>query len=66
MNERTKEMEETGPEAAERLRALFARWAEEEAAGMYDDEPPWEEIRAALDREREREGAARKLFPEKS
>lgn len=66
MDERTKEVEKTGPEAAERLRALFARWAEEEATGMYDDEPSWEEIRAALDEEREREGAARKLFPEKS
>jgi len=66
MNERTKETEKTGPEAAERLRALFARWAKEEAEGLYDDEPSWEEIRNALDEEREREGAARRLFPEES
>lgn len=66
MGKRTEEMSKTGPEAAERLRALFARWAKEEAEGMYDDEPSWEEVRNALDEEREREGAARKLFPEES
>lgn len=66
MNERTEEIAKTGPEAAEKLRALFARWAKEEAEGLYDDESSWEEIRTALDEEREREGAARKLFPEES
>ncbi len=66
MGRRTEEMAKTGPEVAERLRALFARWAKEEAEGLYDDEPSWEEIRGALDAEREREGAARKLFPEGS
>ncbi len=66
VNERTRETEKTGPEAAERLRELLARWAKEEAEGLYDDEPSWEEIRNALDEEREREGAARKLFPEES
>lgn len=66
MGKRTEEMAKTGPEAAERLRVLFARWAREEAEGLYDDEPSWEEIRGALDEEREREGAVRRLFPEES
>ena len=39
MNERMRETKKTGPKAAERLRALFARWAKEEAEGLYDDEP---------------------------
>jgi hypothetical protein len=66
MGKQREEMAKTGPEATERLRALFARWAKEEAEGLYDDEPSWEEIRDALDEEREREGAARRLFPEES
>lgn len=52
MNERTKETQKTGPEAAERLRALFARWAKEEAEGLYDDEPSWEEVMKALNEDR--------------
>ncbi|MBA2618045.1 MAG: hypothetical protein H0U91_07740 [Rubrobacter sp.] len=48
MNERTKEMAKTRPEAAERLRALFARWAKEEAEGLCNDEPSWEEVAEAL------------------
>lgn len=61
MDKRTEEMAKTGPEAAERLRALFARWAKEEAEGMYDDEPSWEEVMRALNEDRPEDG---KPFPE--
>ena len=61
MGKRTEEMAKTGPEAAERLRALFARWAKEEAEGIYDDEPSWEEVAKALNEGRPAEG---KPFPE--
>jgi hypothetical protein len=56
-----RETEKTGPKAAERLRALFARWAKEEAEGLYDDEPSWEEVMKALNEGRPDDG---KPFPE--
>lgn len=62
MNERMRETEKTGPEAAERLRELFARWAKEEAEGLYDDEPSWEDVKKALNEGRPDDG---KPFPEK-
>ena len=60
MDRQTREMAKTGPEAAERLRALFARWAREEAEGLYDDEPSWEEVQRALNEGRPADG---KPFP---
>ncbi len=56
--------QEEASATAERLRTLFFEWAQEEAEGRYDDEPPLEEIQEGLDEEREREGYLRKLFPE--
>lgn len=50
---------------AERLRKLFAKWAEEEAGGLYDDEPSLEEIQRGLDEERECDGYPRRLFSAK-
>lgn len=62
MSRRTEEMAaKTGPEAAAKLRALFARWAQEEAEGLYDDEPSWEEVMKALNEGRPHDG---KPFPE--
>lgn len=61
MNRQTKEKHDTAA-MAKGLRELFARWAEEEAEGTFDDEPTWEEVKAALDREREYD--AGKLFPQ--
>ncbi len=60
MSGQTGGMAKTGPEAAERLRALFARWAKEEAEGLYDDEPSWEEVQRALSEGRPADG---KPFP---
>jgi hypothetical protein len=62
MDKQTEEMKKTGPEAAERLRALFGRWAKEEAEGLYDDEPSWEEVEKALNEGRPDDG---KPFPER-
>lgn len=62
MDGQTKEVKKTGPEAAERLRALFGRWAREEAERGYEDEPSWEEVKRALNEGRPADG---KPFPEK-
>lgn len=64
MSERAREKEKIGSEAGERLRAMFARWSKEEAAGMHDDsEPSWEEAKKALNEGRPADG---KPFPEES
>ncbi len=60
MERGTKEIGKTGPEAAETLRALFARWAREEAGRDYQDEPSWEEVKRALNEGRPDDG---KPFP---
>jgi hypothetical protein len=57
-DERSKE---TGPEAAERLRTLFAQWAREEVERSYEDEPSWEEVKRVLNEGRPTDG---KPFPE--
>jgi hypothetical protein len=58
---RTKEVNKTGPEAAERLEALFVRWAREEAEQDYEGEPSWEEVKGVLNEGRPADG---KPFPE--
>jgi hypothetical protein len=60
MNERTKEAKRTGPEAAEKLRALFTEWSREEAGRAREGEPSWEEVREALNEGRPEDG---KPFP---
>lgn len=65
MSGRTKEAGKTGPEAAEKLRALFAEWRREEAGGGdvgESGEPSWEAVREALNEGRPEDG---KPFPEK-
>ena len=45
MSRGTKAAKKTGPEAAERLRALFAEWGREEAGeGIHRGEPLWEQL----------------------
>jgi hypothetical protein len=61
MSRQTKEMEKTGAEAAQRLRALFERWAREDAETGYEDEPPWEEVKKTLNEGRPAGG---RPFPE--
>lgn len=61
MDRRTRELEKTGPEAAARLKALFARWAREEAKREYRGEPSWEEVKRILNEGRPADG---KPFPE--
>lgn len=61
MNQQTRELKRTGPEAAQRLRAMFEEWAREEAETDYGDEPCWEEIKKALNEGRPADG---KPFPE--
>ncbi len=61
MDRQTKEMKKIGPEAAERLKALFTRWAREETERGYEDEPSWEEVKRALNEGRPADG---KPFPE--
>jgi len=51
-----KEMDGTSPESAERLRALFGRWAREEARRDYENEPSWEEVKRALNEGRPEDG----------
>lgn len=63
MSHRMKEKRNTAV-MAKGLRELFGKWAEEEAEGLYEDEPSWQEVKSALDEERGREGASRRLFPE--
>lgn len=60
MESGTKESRKTGPEAAKRLRVLFARWKREEATRDYGDEPSWEEVKRALNEGRPEDG---KPFP---
>lgn len=60
MERGTREIDRTGPEAAARLRTLFARWEREEAARGYEDEPSWEEVKRALNEGRPDDG---KPFP---
>ena len=61
MDGKTQVLKKTGPEAAERLKALFARWAREEARREYRDEPSWEEVKRILNEGRPADG---KPFPE--
>jgi len=56
VGKQTKEPKKTGPEAAGRLDALFARWAREEAERDYADEPSWEEVKRALNEGRPADG----------
>lgn len=56
MEKQTEELKKTGPEAARRLDALFARWAREEAERGYEDEPSWEEVKRALNEGRPSDG----------
>lgn len=56
MKKQAKEPKNTGPEAAQRLRALFERWAQEEAKRGYEDEPSWEEVKRALNEGRPADG----------
>ncbi len=63
MSRGTKETRRTGPEAAERLKALFAEWSREEAGdGIQRGEPPWEEVEKALNEGRPEDG---KPFPDR-
>ncbi len=63
MSRGTKETRKTGPEAAERLRALFAKWGREEAGDdIHGGEPPWEEVEKALNEGRPEDG---KPFPDR-
>jgi hypothetical protein len=61
MDGRTRELKKTGPEAAERLKTLFAQWEREEARREYGDEPSWEEVKRILNEGRPADG---KPFPE--
>lgn len=54
-------MGKTGPEAAERLRSMLARWEREEAARGHENEPSWDEVKRALNEGRPDGG---KPFPE--
>ncbi len=56
MEKQTKGLKEMGPEVAERLRAMFARWAREEAERGYEDEPSWEEVKMASNEGRPADG----------
>lgn len=63
MSRGTKETRMTGAEAAERLRALFAAWDQEEAGdGIQRGEPTWEEVKKALNEGRPEDG---KPFPDR-
>lgn len=61
MSHQTREIKNTGPEAARRLRSLFEEWAREDDEADYRDEPSWEEIKTALNEGRPADG---KPFPE--
>lgn len=61
MSQRTEDIKKTGPEAAQKLRALFEEWAREDAGTGYGDEPSWEEVKKALNEGRPADG---KPFPE--
>lgn len=61
MSQQTKEMKKTGAEAAQRLKALFEKWAREDAETGYEDEPSWEAVKKALNEGRLADG---KPFPE--
>ena len=61
MDGQTQELKKTGPEASERLKALFAQWAREEAEREYRGEPSWEEVKRVLNEGRPANG---KPFPE--
>lgn len=56
MSGRTIEARKTGPEAAERLRALFAKWDREEAETGHEEEPSWEDVKTVLNEGRPEDG----------
>jgi hypothetical protein len=56
MSQQMKDIKKTGPEAAQKLRALFEKWAREEAASNYEGEPSWEEVKKALNEGRPADG----------
>lgn len=60
MSQQTEGIKKTGPEAAQRLRALFEQWVREDAEANYKDEPSWKEIKEALNEGRPSDG---KPFP---
>lgn len=60
MSQQTKGIKKTGAEAAQRLKALFEKWAREDTETGYEDEPSWEEVKKALNQGRPTDG---KPFP---